>query len=71
MVLRKISHSSSCLAVFGPARDAEIAFLANGTYPKASNSSFLTVYPPGAGLRPMADPYEVPLGLTAGDVSDP
>ena len=51
----------------GPARDAEIAFLATGKFPKPTNETLVSIYAPGQRVAPAGDPYLVPVGVSAGD----
>jgi len=53
----------------GPARTAEIDFLATGNFPQATNQTLVTIYPPYSKRDPIADPYTVPVGPPAGDLT--
>lgn len=56
-------------SVPGPASSAEIQFLATGILPNATNQTFISIYTPGSQRDPIADPYSVPVGAEAGDMS--
>jgi hypothetical protein len=45
-----------------------VAFLRDGTLPKAQDTPQVTVYTPGMTRKPVSDPYKVPTGAEAGDV---
>jgi len=51
----------------GPARTAEIDFLATGQFPNATNQTLVTIYGPGSKKVPIPDPYTAPIGSLAGD----
>ncbi|KZP17745.1 alpha/beta-hydrolase [Athelia psychrophila] len=56
------------LVVPGPARSAEFAYLNTGVFPKATNQTFVTVYPSGSKRTVIPSPYAVPVGPEAGDI---
>lgn len=58
---------SFATAVPGPARMAEIDFLATGMFPEAMNQTLVTFYAPGSEKGPIANPYTAPIGPLAGD----
>jgi len=66
-VIRRHGDDHGSFFVPGPARDAEIAFLANGTIPSPTNQTLVTIFGPGSQIDPPADPYAVPVGDVAGD----
>ena len=51
-----------------PSSLIETQFISTGVLPEATNQTLFTVYPPGAQLAPIANPYDVPTGAIAGDV---
>ena len=61
--------SCELILVPGPARSAEIEFLKTGVLPHPADQQFVTIYAPGSVRGPVADPYNVPTGPDAGDVS--
>ena len=50
-----------------PSTLMEKQFITLGILPNATNQTLVTVYPPGAQLAPIANPYDVPTGAIAGD----
>jgi len=59
--------SHGTFIVPGPARTAEIDFLATGRFPNATNQTLVTIYGPGSKKVPILDPYTAPIGPSAGD----
>lgn len=65
-----ISRLRRPILVPSAARDAEFTYLNTGVFPKATNQTFVTVYPPGSKRAGIPSPYAVPVGAAAGDGSD-
>ncbi|KAJ7232040.1 alpha/beta hydrolase fold-domain-containing protein [Mycena haematopus] len=47
----------------------EVDFIRTGVFPAARNDALVTVIPPGGKRGTLADPYTVPVGAVAGDMS--
>jgi hypothetical protein len=43
-------------------------FIRTGKLPAARDETLVSVYTPGKKVGPIADPYEVPIGIVVGDV---
>jgi hypothetical protein len=59
---------TSALAPDQPAVQLAKNFLRTGKLPAPKNDTRVTVYHAGMRLEPVADPYLVPTGETAGDI---
>ncbi|KAJ7255668.1 hypothetical protein C8J57DRAFT_1075388, partial [Mycena rebaudengoi] len=58
--------------VAAPANAAQIVFsdfIRTGIMPSTRNDSLITIVPPGGTRAPVSDPYDVPTGALAGDIS--
>jgi hypothetical protein len=61
--------SSSVTGPPGAAADLARNFIKTGVMPTAEDNAQVTVISPGGTRGPVPDPYDVPTGLVAGDVS--
>ena len=69
VVISKEEAHCELITVPGPARSAEIEFLKTGVLPHPTDQQFVTIYAPGSVRGPISDPYDVPTGPSAGDMS--